>query len=356
MPTHDIVVIGFSAGGIDPLQRLVADLPSDFPASIFVVHHFPAMSISALPSILTRAGSLPAVQPVDGDEIVPGRIYVARPDHHLLVGNNRVRLTRGPREHGHRPAIDPLFRTAARCFGPRVIGVILSGTLDDGTAGLLAVKRAGGLAVVQSPEESAYPGMSLSALRNVPVDYVARATEMGALLERLVRLPAPEVAGAISPADQTDPADPEPAVDGTAALRTGHPPGHPSAIVCPECGGVLWETENGGVLHYRCHVGHAYSAETLLAGQNDALESALWRAVRALEEKAELSHRLANRSRDRGMHRASAQFASAAQSAEQGSDMIRESLLKGPTRDAIATPTEAAAVEREDLLSGTDLR
>jgi two-component system chemotaxis response regulator CheB len=356
MPAHDIVVVGFSAGGIDPLQRLVADLPSDFPASIFVVHHFPPMSISALPSILTRAGSLPALQPADGDEIVPGRIYVARPDHHLLVGDNRIRLTRGPREHGHRPAIDPLFRTAARCFGPRVIGVILSGTLDDGTAGLMAVKQAGGLAVVQDPEEAAYPGMSLSALRNVPVDHVARAADLGTLLDRLVRLPAPEAPGAIARADQADPADPEPAVAGTAALRTGHPPGEPSPVVCPECGGVLWETQNGGVLHFRCHVGHAYTAETLLASQSDALESALWRAVRALEEKAELSHRLANRSRERGMHRASAQFESAARSAKQGSDMIRESLLKGPTREALATPTEAAAVEREDLVSGTDPR
>jgi two-component system, chemotaxis family, protein-glutamate methylesterase/glutaminase len=356
MPAHDIVVLGFSAGGIDPLQQLVADLPSDFPAAIFVVHHFPPMSISALPSILTRSGRLPALQPADGDEIVPGRIYVARPDHHLLVGDNRVRLTRGPREHGHRPAIDPLFRTAARCFGPRVIGVILSGTLDDGTAGLLAIKRAGGLAVVQDPEEAAYPGMSLSAIRNVPVDHVARARELGALLDRLVRLPAPEVAGAFSPADQTDPADPEPAVGGTAALRTGHPPGQPASIVCPECGGALWETDNEGVLHFRCHVGHAYTAETLLASQTDALESALWRAVRALEEKAELSRRLANRSRERGMHRASAQFESAARSAEQGSDLIRESLLKGPTRETLETPTEAAAVEGEDLLSGTDLR
>jgi two-component system chemotaxis response regulator CheB len=357
MPGRDIVVVGFSAGGIDPLQQLVADLPSDFPASILVVHHFPPMSISALPSILARAGTLPAVQPVDGDEIVPGRIYVARPDHHLLLGDDRrVRVTRGPREHGHRPAIDPLFRTAARCFGPRVVGVILSGTLDDGTAGLLAVKQAGGVAVVQDPEDAAYPGMALSAIRNVPVDHVARPAELGALLDRLVRLPAPEASVAVSPADQVDPAGPEPAVAGTAALRTGHPPGEPAPVVCPECGGVLWESQNGGVLHFRCHVGHAYSAETLLASQSDALESALWRAVRALEEKAELSQRLADRSRERGMHRAWAQFESAARSAERGSDTIRESLLKGPTQVALETPTEAAAVEREDLLSGTDLR
>jgi two-component system, chemotaxis family, protein-glutamate methylesterase/glutaminase len=355
MPGHDIVVVGFSAGGIEPLQQLVADLPRDFPASIFVVHHFPPMSITALPSILTRSGSLTAAHPVDGDEILPGRIYVARPDHHLLIGDNRVLVTTGPREHGHRPAIDPLFRTAARCFGPRVIGVILSGTLDDGTAGLLAVKQAGGLAVVQDPEDAAYPGMALSAIRNVPVDYVAPAAELGALLDRLARLPAPEAPG-VSCTELTDLPDPEPAVAGTAALRTGHPPGAPSPVVCPDCGGVLWETQNGGVLHFRCHVGHAYTAETLLSSQSDALESALWRAVRALEEKAELSNRLASRSRDRGMLRASAQFESAARSAEKGSDMIRGALLNGPTREALETPTEAAEIEDGDLLSGTDLR
>lgn len=357
MPGHDIVVVGFSAGGIDPLQRLVAELPSDCPASIFVVHHFPATSITALPGILSRAGSLPALQPADGDEIVPGRIYVARPNHHMLLQDNRIRLTNGPREQGHRPAIDPLFRTAARSFGPRVVGVILSGTLDDGTAGLLAIKHAGGLAVVQDPKDAAYPDMALSAIQNVPVDHVARAADLGRLVDRLVRLPAAAEPAPLSRADEIDLADHDPAAAGTALLRNGrHPPGRPSAVVCPECGGVLWESQDGELLHFRCHVGHAYSAETLLASQSDALEGALWTAVRALEEKARLARRLADRSRGRGMHRVSAQFDSAAHEAEQGSNTIRASLLRGPARRALEVPAELASIESDGGRVGPDVR
>jgi two-component system chemotaxis response regulator CheB len=192
MSGHDIVVVGFSAGGIDPLLQMVADLPRDFPASMFVVHHFPARSISALPSIVSRATVLPVVQVADGEQIAPGHIYIGRPDRHLLLERARARLTRGPREHGHRPAVDPLFRTAARMFGPRAIGVVLSGTLDDGTAGLHAIKSAGGLAVVQDPEHSAYPGMPASAIQHVEVDHIARPEELGRLVNRLAREPAPE--------------------------------------------------------------------------------------------------------------------------------------------------------------------
>lgn len=207
MPGHDIVVIGFSAGGVDPLCQLVAGLPRDFPASLFVVHHFPPQSVSALPSIVNRAGPLEAAHPVDGEAIRPGRIYVARPDQHLLVRDHHIQLTRGPREHGHRPAVDPLFRTAARSHGSRVIGVLLSGTLDDGTAGLLAVKDAGGLALVQDPAETAYPGMALSAIQHVPVDAVAPIARLGPLVDRLSREPAPGINGPV-PQALAAPAEP----------------------------------------------------------------------------------------------------------------------------------------------------
>jgi two-component system, chemotaxis family, protein-glutamate methylesterase/glutaminase len=230
MPGHDIAVVGFSAGGIDPLLQMVADLPRDFPAAMFVVHHFPAQSISALPNILSRATVLPAAQAADGDQIVPGHIYVARPGQHLLLRNGMVRLTRGPREHGHRPAIDPLFRTAARSFGPRVVGVILSGTLDDGTAGLHAVKDAGGIAVVQDPEHCTYPGMPASAIEHVAVDHVAPPQQLGTLLNHLVRQPAPEPPRYVPRADEIDPADQEPTLVGTAALRGKEPPGRPSTL------------------------------------------------------------------------------------------------------------------------------
>ena len=196
MPVRDIVVVGFSAGGIEPLLRLVGALPADFPGAMFVVHHFPPQSVSALPNILQRASALDVAQAVDGDAIVPGRICVARPDQHLVLTGGRVRCTNGPREQGHRPAIDPLFRSAARTFGPRVVGVILSGTLDDGTVGLIEIKARGGLALVQEPEEAAYPGMIMSALRSVAVDHVAPARELAAILDRVAREERPDAAAA----------------------------------------------------------------------------------------------------------------------------------------------------------------
>ena len=343
MPGRDIIVVGFSAGGIDPLMQLVADLPTDLPASIFVVHHFPAQSVSVLPNILNRVSSLIASQPVDGEPIVPGRIYVARPDRHMVLRGGRIRLTNGPREHGHRPAIDPLFRSAARDFGPRVIGVVLSGTLDDGTTGLLAIKQAGGLAVVQHPEFAAFPGMPVSAIQNVSVDHVVGPSELGRLLDRLTRESASVFPG-VPARDAADAA--EPALAGTAALRGG-PPGRPSGLVCPECGGVLWESESGGLLHFRCHVGHAYGAESRLAAQSGGHEGARGGAGRARAGKAELSRRLAGITRGRGLHRAAARFDRAVRDAEHGSNMIRESLLEGPVRQALEAPAEPADAESD---------
>jgi two-component system, chemotaxis family, protein-glutamate methylesterase/glutaminase len=334
-------------------MQLVADLPADLPASVFVVHHFPAQSVSVLPSILNRAGPLPASQPADGEPIVPGRIYVARPDRHMVLRRDRIRLTLGPREHGHRPALDPLFRSAARHFGPRVIGVVLSGTLDDGTTGLLAIKQAGGQAVVQDPEQAAFPGMPVSAIQHVPVDHVVGPAELGPLLTRLVResVPVPTAVGA---RDTGDP--PDSALAGTVALRGDDRPGRPSGLVCPECGGVLWESETEGLLHFRCHVGHAYGADSLLAAKSGALEGALWGAVRALEEKAELSRRLAGISRDRGLHRAATRFDQAVREAEHGSNMIRESLLEGPVRQALESPAEPVEAESVPRAVGANRR
>src|SRR5512138_1213118 len=211
MHGHDSVVIGFSAGGIEPLLQIVADLPSALPAALFVVHHFPAHSISALPNILARAAELPGRTARDREPVTPGTSYVGPPDRHLLLMPGVVRLTRGPREHGNRPALDPLFRSAARSYGSRVVGVILSGTLDDGTVGLHAIKSAGGLAVVQDPEQAAYPGMPNSAIEHVEVDHVASATELGGLLARLTREPAgPRPALVSGEADpELDPHQPE---------------------------------------------------------------------------------------------------------------------------------------------------
>jgi two-component system chemotaxis response regulator CheB len=167
MPKRDIIVIGTSAGGMETLIELFSRLPKKLAASIFVVCHISPYSSGVLPKVISRAGSLPAAHPTDREPIKPGQVYVAPPDHHLLIEDSVVRVTQGPKENRFRPAVDPLFRSAAYAYGPRVIGVILTGSLDDGTAGLWAVKERGGLAVVQDPDEALFDSMPLSALNNV---------------------------------------------------------------------------------------------------------------------------------------------------------------------------------------------
>ena len=324
MPGRDIIVIGASAGGVEALKQLVHGLPADLPAAVFVVLHVPPHGPSVLPRILTRAGRLPAAHPADGQPIRPGTITVAPPDYHLLVKPGHVRLTRGPRENGHRPAADALFRTAARSYGGRVVGVVLSGVLDDGTAGLAAVKRAGGLAVVQHPDDALYAGMPQSAIDNVAVDYTLPVADLAALLTRLATEPAPAPHPGLSPDGdkEADMAELEP-----GAVHAHHRPGTPSAFGCPECGGVLWELRDGDLLRFRCRVGHAWSADSLLAEQSDGLEAALWSALRALEEQAALSRRMADRAVARG-HTGSAEvFAGQSRDATAHAEVIRRVLL-----------------------------
>lgn len=185
-------MIGASAGGVQALCQVVTGLPRDLPAAVFAVLHVPPHPVSALPAILHRCGPLPATHPEDGEAIHAGRVYVAPSDRHLLVGRGRVSVHRGPRENGYRPSLDVLFRSAARSHGRRVIGVVLTGNLDDGTAGLLAIKSHGGLAVVQDPAEADYSGMPESAIENVDVDYVVPLAEIPALLVDLVGRELPE--------------------------------------------------------------------------------------------------------------------------------------------------------------------
>jgi two-component system chemotaxis response regulator CheB len=277
-----------------------------------------------------------------------GHIYIAPPDRHLLIAGNSIHLSRGPRENGHRPAIDPLFRSAARTFGTRVVAVLLSGALDDGVAGLAAVKCHGGVAMVQDPDDALYPGMPRSAIDRVPIDHVLPSAEIASVLARLANEPAaargerhamtPEVFESQDPAEV-----------GTADIETGPFPGPPTALTCPDCGGALWEMVSGDVVRYRCHVGHAYSPDSLVGGQADKLERVLWSALRALEEKAELSRRLADRIGNRGLERLAQSYRSAVQEAERGSDTIRQLLLAGSA--APPEPLEAAVqgVARLDL-------
>jgi two-component system chemotaxis response regulator CheB len=294
---RDIIVVGCSVGGVEALQKVVGGVSAGFPGSLFVVLHIAPETYSVLPNILSRAGKLPASHAVDGELIRHGHVYVAPPDHHLILEDGRMRLTRGPKENRHRPAIDPLFRSAARSCGPRVIGVVLTGALDDGTAGLMCIKNYGGLAIVQDPEEAFCPSMPHSALENVDVDHVASLNEIPELLEKAVRQPVPMGNGAGKNSDLAK--EVQYAELEMAAIEDEHRPGTPSQFACPECGGVLWEIHETDMLRFRCRVGHAYTAKNLDVEQTQAVENAPWVALRALEEGASLAKRMAKSAGDR---------------------------------------------------------
>ncbi len=323
---RDILVIGASAGGVQALCSVIESLPPGLPAAVFVVLHVAPHGRSALPAILARSGCLPAVHPADGEEIQAGRIYVAPPDRHLTIQEGRIRLSRNASENGHRPAVDVLFRSAARAYGPRVVGVVLTGNLDDGTAGLAAIKRCGGATVVQNPRDADYPSMPESAIHNVRVDHVVPLGEIGALLDRLAREPRPALpeAGACL-------IEEEPDAMGTTDRDLGEANRHgtPSGFTCPDCGGTLYEKPGEALVHFRCRTGHAYSPESLLATQSDQLEGALWAALRALEENAALARRMEKRARELGNGLTEERHAQRARDAERHAKLLRTILTQG---------------------------
>jgi two-component system chemotaxis response regulator CheB len=325
MPGHDIIVIGASAGGVEALITLTSTLPPDLRATIFIVLHISPQSPSLLPDILKRAGKLEVVQPINEMRIRHSYIYVAPPDHHMIVEKGRVCAVRGPKENRHRPAIDPLFRSAALAYGPRVIGVVLTGSLDDGTAGLLAIKQHGGITVVQDPKEALYPSMPLHALANVEVDYTLPLVGIGALLPRLVQEPVSkeEYQG------KSEEMEKEIKVTSMDTSDTQLTPtaGIPSVFSCPECGGVLREISDGDLLRFRCRVGHAFSIASLLEQQSEVIEDALWVALRTLEENVDLSQRMAEQANQREQPWLARRFEGKAQSAKQRIAFIRKALL-----------------------------
>lgn len=296
---HDIVVIGGSAGSLEALKCLAPLLPADLPAAIFVAVHIASNFPSYLPAILTSFGHLPAFQPKERQRIRPGVIYVAPPDHHLLVGDGFVEISRGPRENRARPAIDPLFRSAARAYGARVLGIVLSGNMDDGSSGLMAIKIRGGLGVVQSAAEALCPEMPTHAKEYAHADAELPIAEIAALIAQVAseRLPLHQ-----QPAPETHMNDDVDREAAKASLETDaneEKIGQPSAYACPECHGVMWEVEEGEMLRFRCRVGHAYTADALRSALSDSVEEALWAAMRSLEEKASLLRRMGVRSGDK---------------------------------------------------------
>lgn len=271
MPKHDIIVIGGSAGGIEALQVLAAGFPANLPAAVFVVIHIGngLNGHSYLPDILSRAGPLPAKQPQDGEEIKFGCIYCARPDFHLQVGPGRIRVVYGPKENFTRPAINPLFRSAAAAYGARVTGVILTGMLDDGVAGLAEVKRKGGVTIAQNPSSALYPSMPVHAIRDVDVDHVVELSHMPALLSRLA---------------ETERPDPQEAIESMTRSQT--------KLTCPECRGPVDEERQGRIVEFRCRVGHTFSRLGVVQEHEATLERSIWEAIVALEEGAEISQNI----------------------------------------------------------------
>jgi two-component system, chemotaxis family, protein-glutamate methylesterase/glutaminase len=325
---HHLVVIGASAGGVEALRELVAGLPADFPAAVLVVLHLPAFGTSVLPGILERAGELLAKQAEDGEAIEGGQIYVAPPDRHMTVLDGHLRVDSGPAINGHRPAIDPLFESAARAHGRGVIGVVLSGVLDDGTLGAATVKRYGGAVIVQDPEDALYRGMPDAALEHVKADLVLPAARIGEALADSATMP-PRSRGERGLSD-----------DMLLEVERGvgeHPqPGVLRGLTCPNCNGSIWEDEEDGRAVFRCRVGHAYGLESFLTAQNGRVETALWTALRSLEERATLTRRLAGRMRARGAGHSGAMFERRAAATLDQAVVIRE-LLQALEAEAAGT-------------------
>jgi two-component system, chemotaxis family, protein-glutamate methylesterase/glutaminase len=347
MPHIEVVVIGASAGGLQALIDLVGALSDVLDVPILVVVHTKSEGESFLSAILGRRTRIPVLFGEHGAVIAPGRIYIAPPNVHMLISESReIRLNHGPRENGFRPAVDPLFRSAARVYGAATMGVILSGALDDGTYGLKVVKDAGGLAVVQDPNDATFPGMPLSALRYVDVDHVLSAEDIGRLIANPSRsLPPAAMEGEDSMAGKDEP-DPQNFAEETDVEEMERAFGAPSGLTCPDCGGALWELKNGELVRYRCHVGHQFTTEGLDAEQQDAVESALWSAVRVLEEHAELRHRMAKRAGDAGMSAVSSGFSESASDSQRQAHTIRELLFSRTLPDPPPPPKTEAVAKR----------
>ena len=322
---RDVIVIGASAGGIEALRELLGGLPGDLPAALFVVLHTAEHAPGLLAQVLGRSSALPVVTAVEGQRFERGQVYVAPPDLHLIVGHDHLHVRRGPRENGSRPAIDPLFRSAAASCTTRVIGVLLTGMLNDGTSGLQAIKRCGGLTIVQDPSDAAYGEMPRSALRHVAVDHVLPLHEIPAILAALALQARPP------PGEVPDDIRAEALIAAQEIRDMRHPEERRtiSSITCPECHGSMQEIVDGGFVRYRCHTGHAFTLEALGAIQADAWERALYNAYRAQQERAMLVGRMADEARARGAATAAEQLQQRAQSYEEGADLLRDLLAHG---------------------------
>jgi two-component system, chemotaxis family, protein-glutamate methylesterase/glutaminase len=353
MPKRNIIVIGGSSGSFEVFKTIAAGLPKDLDVSIFIVWHMSPDVRGILPQVLNSVGNLPASEARDGERIESGRIYVARPDHHLVVENDSVRVTRGPKENRFRPAIDPLFRSAAYTYGERVIGVITSGALDDGTSGLWTIKHRRGLAMVQDPSDAEIPSMPESAIREVDVDHVVPAADLPRLLIRRSQEDVPDVEeGIMEQEDNRRMLEVKIAAEDNA-LDTGvMQSGELTPFTCPECSGVLSRLKDGDRPRFRCHTGHAFSPDTLLASLTENIEESLWNAVRGVDESIMLLNHLGDHFAEINKGNMAAKFFQKATEARQRNEFIRKVVLEherlttesiGQEPDVRESPSEARA-------------
>lgn len=328
MTKRDIVVIGASAGGLTPLKTFVSSLPANFTGSVFIVLHIPPFSESRLAFILSKAGPLKAVQPKDGEEIKSGMIYVAANDHHLLIEGSKVYMKKGPKENRFRPSIDALFRSAAYVYGSRVIGIVLSGLMNDGTSGLWSIKRMGGITIIQAPEDADYPQMPQNVLEYVEVDYTMPVVGMGEFVTTLVEQPAPKQKKLTVKELSLLKMEVIIATQDNAFEMGIMNFGELTPFTCPECHGALARLKEGNLIRFRCHTGHAYTASALLADLSQSVEEMLWQGMRGMEEMNLLLKNIEKHLKGLGHRKQAAIFNDKAEEAAHRARIIHDSIFK----------------------------
>lgn len=314
MAKHDIVVIGGSAGSLSALQSVLSAFPAKLPASIFITIHLGESSV--LPEILQRATPLKVSSPQNGEKMHAGNVYIAPTDHHLIPREDCIEVTKGPRENRHRPSIDVLFRNAARAFRSRVIGVVLSGALDDGVAGMYSIKAKGGLTVAQDPKDALIPELPHNVVKAMDVDAIAPAAKIGPLLAELV-LNGNGKAGKVRAKSKA----PE-------TFSIPNERSKPAPFSCPECSGPMHEVDENGIIQFKCDVGHAYSALELSEAHSEALERALWVAIRTLNERMRIQEALAQGYGVNGDAKKARRFQETAESAARDLALLEEVLRR----------------------------
>ena len=324
MSTRDVLAIGTSAGGVEALLFLAKQMPRDFPASILVTIHLPPQAHSSLDEILTRAGHLSAKFASEGEALQKGHIYLAPPDHHLLLEGNRLCLGYGPRENNSRPAIDPMLRAAAVCCGPRSVGVVLTGTLGDGASGLWALSQCGGITAVQDPRDAVFAEMPMNALNRAKPNHVVKLVDMPALFENLVQQPV----GLPAVVPRSIKYELLIAKNGQSSMSEMDAIGRRSVLACPDCGGVMWEIDEDDLVKYRCHVGHAYGAELMSIALDENLRRALGSAQRAMEERVALAQKLYKQAVASGHQSLAETWSQKADEFEREMKIIRESIRR----------------------------